>query len=65
MLSTAGLLATPIEHEVSIAFAEPSAGLAVAPVGSIVADLDAAGRMLMERERLSPDDHSAPDARER
>ena len=56
VLSAAGLLAAPIEHEVSIAYAEPFAGLAMAPVRRIVAELDAAGRDLMEREGLSPDD---------
>ena len=55
VLSAAGLLAAPIEHEVSIAYAEPLAGLAMAPVRRIVADLDAAGRTLIEREGLSPD----------
>ena len=55
VLSAAGLLAAPIEHEVSIAYAEPLAGLAIAPVRRIVADLDAAGRTLIEREGLSPD----------
>lgn len=56
VLSAAGLLAAPIEHEVSVAYAEPFAGLAMAPVRRIVAGLDAAGRELMEREGLSPND---------
>ena len=56
VLSAAGLLAAPIEHEVSIAYAEPLAGPAMAPVRRIVAELDAAGRKLMEREGLSPDE---------
>ena len=55
VLSAAGLLAAPIEHEVSTAYAEPLAGLEMAPVRRIVADLDAAGRKLIEREGLSPD----------
>ena len=55
VLSAAGLLAAPIEHEVSIAYAEPLAGLEMAPVRRIVAELDAAGRRLIEREGLSPD----------
>ena len=55
VLSAAGLLAAPIEHEVSVAYAEPFAGLELAPVRRLVADLDAAGRRLMEREGLSPD----------
>ena len=54
VLSAAGLLAAPIEHEVSAAYAEPFAGLAMAPVRRIVAGLDAAGRKLMECEGLSP-----------
>ena len=56
VLSAAGLLAAPIEHEVSIAYAEPFAGLAMAPVRRIVAGLDDAGRKLMEREGLAADD---------
>lgn len=55
VLSAAGLLAAPIEHEVSIAYAEPITGLAMAPVRSIVADLDAAARALIEREGLAPE----------
>ena len=55
VLSAAGLLAAPIEHEVSTAFSEPFAGLAMEPLRRIVADLDAAGRRLMEREGLAPD----------
>ena len=56
VLSAAGLLAAPIEHEVSVAYGEPFAGLGMGPVRSIVADLDAAGRRLMEREGLASDD---------
>ena len=56
VLSAAGLLAAPIEHEVSSAYAEPLSGLAMAPVRDIVADLDAAGRRLTEREGLAPDE---------
>ena len=56
VLSAAGLLAAPIEHEVSIAYADPLAGLEMAPVRRIVANLDAAGRKLMEREGLSSGD---------
>ena len=55
VLSATGLLAAPIEHEVSTAYAEPFAGLAMAAVRRVVAGLDAAGRKLMEREGLSPD----------
>ena len=56
VLSAAGLLAAPIEHEVSAAFGEPFAGLSMAPVRRIVADLDAAGRELTEREGLAPEE---------
>ena len=56
VLSAAGLLAAPIEHEVSVAYGEPFAGLSIAPVRRIVADLDAAGRELTEREGLAFDE---------
>ena len=56
VLSAAGLLAAPIEHEVSVAYSEPFAGLSMAPVRRIVSELDAAGRRLTGREGLSPDE---------
>ena len=56
VLSAAGLLAAPIEHEVSLAFGEPLHGLDMAPVRRIVCDLDTAGRGLMKREGLAPDE---------
>ena len=56
VLSAAGLLAAPIEHEVSVAYAEPFAGLSMAPVRRIVAELDTAARKLTEREGLAPDE---------
>ena len=56
VLSAAGLLAAPTEHEVSVAYGESFAGLSMAPVRRIVAELDAAGRDLMEREELAPDE---------
>ena len=56
VLSAAGLLAAPIEHEVSVAYGEPFAGLSMAPVRRIVAELDEAGRKLVEREGLAPDE---------
>ena len=56
VLSAAGLLAAPIEHEVSVAFSEPFAGLSMTPVRRIVADLDAAGRRLTGREGLAPEE---------
>ena len=55
VLSAAGLLAAPIEHEVSVAYSEPLAGLTVAPLRHIVAELDTAARKLTEREGLAPD----------
>ena len=56
VLSAAGLLAAPIEHEVSVAYGEPFAGLSMTPVRRIVAEIDAAGRKLTEREGLAPDE---------
>ena len=56
VLSAAGLLAAPIEHEVSVAYAEPFAGLSIVPVRRIIAGLDAAGRKLTEREGLASDE---------
>ena len=59
VLSAAGLLAAPIEHEVSAAFGEPFAGLAMDRVRRIVAELDAAARALMEREGVAAGDVEA------
>ena len=56
VLSAAGLLAAPIEHEVSVAYGEPFAGLSMTPVRRMVAELDATGRKLTEREGLAPDE---------
>ena len=56
VLSAAGLLAAPIEHEVSVAYSEPFAGLSMTPVRRMVGELDAAGRKLTEREGLAPDE---------
>ena len=56
VLSAAGLLAAPVEHEVSVAYGESFAGLSMTPVRRIVAELDAAARTLMEREGLEPDE---------
>ena len=56
VLSAAGLLAAPIEHEVSVAYSEPFAGLSMAPVRRLVAELDAAGRELTEREGIASDE---------
>ena len=56
VLSAAGLLAAPIEHEVSVAYGEPFAGLSMTPVRRMVAELDETGRKLTEREGLAPDE---------
>ena len=56
VLSAAGLLAAPIEHEVSVAYGEPFTGLSMTPVRRVVAELDAAGRKLTEREGLASRD---------
>ena len=56
VLSAAGLLAAPIEHEVSVAYGEPFAGLSMTPVRRMIAELDATGRRLTEREGLAPDE---------
>ena len=56
VLSAAGLLAAAIEHEVSIAYNEPLAGLDMEPLRRIIANLDAAGRKLTEREGLAAED---------
>ena len=42
VLSAAGLLAAPIEHEVSIAFPRPLAGLDFADVRAVLNELDGA-----------------------
>ena len=56
VLSAAGLLAAPIEHEVSVAYSEQFAAVSMASVRRIVAELDAAGRKLTEREGMAADD---------
>ena len=56
VLSAAGLLAAPIEHEVSVAYGELLAGLSMVAVRRVAAELDAAGRALMAREGLGPDE---------
>jgi N-methylhydantoinase A/oxoprolinase/acetone carboxylase beta subunit len=52
VLSAAGLLAAPVEHELSQAFARPLAGLAMAEVAAVLAGLDRACADLMAHERL-------------
>ena len=51
VLSAAGLLAAPIEHEVSIAFPRPLAGLDFADARRVLDELDGACAMLMAEEK--------------
>ena len=50
VLSAAGLLAAQVEHEVSTAFPRPLAGLGLADVRDVLADLDRRCAALMARE---------------
>ena len=50
VLSAAGLLAAPVEHEAVTAFAAPLAGLEMADVRRVAEGLDATAAALMERE---------------
>ncbi len=50
VLSAAGLLAAPIEHEAATAFAAPFAGLGMADLRRVAKGLDAMAAALMERE---------------
>ncbi len=59
VLSAAGLLAAPIEHEVACAFGEPLAGLDMAQVRRVVDALDVEARRLMESEGVAPEDVDA------
>ena len=52
VLSAAGLLAAPVEHEVSASFSRPLAGLDLADVKSGLARLDVDAAALMTDERL-------------
>ncbi|MBL8669288.1 MAG: hydantoinase/oxoprolinase family protein [Alphaproteobacteria bacterium] len=52
VLSAAGLLAAPIEHEVSIAFPRPLAGLAMADAKATLQQLDAKCAALMAEEKV-------------
>ena len=56
VVSAAGLLAAPVEHEVASAFGEPLAGLDTAKVLRVLNALDAQARRLMESEGVAPDD---------
>ena len=52
VLSAAGLLAAPIEHEVATAFPRPLAGLDVAEVRNVLRELDRACGALMAEESI-------------
>ena len=56
VLSAAGLLAAPVEHEVASAFGEPLEGLDLAKVCGGVDALDARARLLMESEGVASDE---------
>jgi N-methylhydantoinase A len=53
VLSAAGLLAAPIEHEVATAFPRPLAGLAFTDVRDVLASLDRQCAQLMAEESIS------------
>ncbi len=52
VLSAAGLLAAPIEHEVAIAFARPLAGVGFADVRGVLDELDRSCARLMAEEKI-------------
>jgi N-methylhydantoinase A/oxoprolinase/acetone carboxylase beta subunit len=52
VLSAAGLLAAPIEHEVAIAFARPLAGVGFADVRDVLDELDRSCARLMAEEKI-------------
>jgi N-methylhydantoinase A/oxoprolinase/acetone carboxylase beta subunit len=52
VLSAAGLLAAPVEHEVAVAFPRPLAGLDIADVRRVLDDLDRACAALMAEEAI-------------
>ena len=52
VLSAAGLLAAPIEHEVAIAFPRPLAGLEFADVRDVLDELDRSCARLMAEEKI-------------
>jgi N-methylhydantoinase A len=53
VLSAAGLLAAPVEHEVSVAFPRRLDGLAFAEVRGVLDELDASCAALMEQEAVN------------
>lgn len=58
VLAAAGLLAAPIEHEVSAAFSQPLAQLPIDAVKQVLDRLDEAASKLMRAERVQPDEIS-------
>ena len=56
VLAAAGLLAAPIEHEVSAAFSTPIAKLDVKTLKAAFADIDKKAAALMAAERARPDE---------
>ena len=52
VLSAAGLLAAPVEHEISTSFARPLEGLEIADVRSVVQQLDAQAGALMAEDGI-------------
>src|SRR5262249_1624240 len=52
VLSAAGLLAAPVEHEVAIAFPRPLAGVSLAEVREMLTELDRACAALMAEESI-------------
>jgi N-methylhydantoinase A len=54
VLSAAGLLAAPVEHEVSAAFIQPVAQLDVEAFHAALRNIDASAFALMRAERISP-----------
>jgi N-methylhydantoinase A len=56
VLAAAGLLAAPIEHEVSTAFSRPLAQLSVTELKHALENLDQSASKLMHAERIKPSD---------
>ena len=52
VLSASGLLAAPIEHEVSASFAQPLDDVSMAEISAALADLDRQADQLMQAERI-------------
>ncbi|MFG1309057.1 hydantoinase/oxoprolinase family protein [Xanthobacter tagetidis] len=54
VLAAAGLLAAPVEHEVTAAFTQPLASLDLAAMRATLSELDAKAAALMKAERIEP-----------